>query len=36
LSEDFSSGFTWGGVTVVNPFASPTSPLLAALLIGDG
>ena len=31
LSEDFQDGFTWGGVTVVNPFASPRSPLLADL-----
>lgn len=29
LSEDFSSGFTWSGVTVVNPFAEPASALLA-------
>ncbi len=32
LSEDFQEGFTWGGVTVVNPFASPRHPLLNALL----
>jgi hypothetical protein len=25
-------GFTWGGVTVVNPFAEKPNPLLAALL----
>ncbi len=31
LSEDFQGGFTWSGVTVVNPFASPRSPLLADL-----
>jgi predicted nucleic acid-binding protein len=36
LSEDFASGFTWGGVTVVNPFASPTPPLLATLLADEG
>lgn len=34
LSEDLQEGFTWGGVTVVNPFASPHHPLLGALL-GD-
>jgi predicted nucleic acid-binding protein len=32
LSEDFQSGFTWRGVTVVNPFAEPTPPLLRSLL----
>jgi len=32
LSEDLQHGFTWGGTTVVNPFASPHHPLLAALL----
>jgi predicted nucleic acid-binding protein len=28
LSEDFQAGFTWGGVTVVNPFESQVPPLL--------
>lgn len=28
LSEDLQAGFTWGGVTVVNPFASPADALL--------
>jgi predicted nucleic acid-binding protein len=28
LSEDLHEGFTWGGVTVVNPFTSPDHPLL--------
>ena len=28
LSEDLQEGFTWGGVTVVNPFTSPGHPLL--------
>jgi len=28
LSEDMQDGFTWRGVTVVNPFAEPPSPLL--------
>lgn len=31
LSEDFQDGFTWAGVTVVNPFASVKNPLLAGL-----
>lgn len=32
LSEDMQDGFTWRGVTVVNPFVSPQHPLLTALL----
>lgn len=32
LSEDFHNGFTWRGVTVVNPFAESRSPLLSGLL----
>lgn len=28
LSEDLQEGFTWGGVTVVNPFAATVHPLL--------
>lgn len=32
LSEDMHDGFSWGGVTVVNPFAERPNPLLAALL----
>jgi predicted nucleic acid-binding protein len=32
LSEDMQDGFTWAGVTVVNPFASPRHALLQALL----
>lgn len=32
LSEDMQDGFTWGGVTVVNPFAETPHPLLAAML----
>ncbi|MBI1866827.1 MAG: PIN domain-containing protein [Methylocystis sp.] len=35
LSEDLHEGFTWGGVTVVNPFASRRHPLLDALLKDD-
>ncbi|MGA8110190.1 MAG: PIN domain-containing protein [Acidobacteriaceae bacterium] len=32
LSEDMQDGFIWRGVTVVNPFARPSHPLLDALL----
>ena len=32
LSEDFHNGFTWRGLTVVNPFIASPSPLLASLL----
>jgi predicted nucleic acid-binding protein len=32
LSADLQEGFTWAGVTVVNPFASPRHALLQALL----
>ncbi|MGA9979201.1 MAG: PIN domain-containing protein [Candidatus Sulfotelmatobacter sp.] len=32
LSEDLQEGFTWGGVTVVNPFAAKKHELLAGLL----
>jgi len=32
LSEDLQEGFTWGGVTVVNPFAAAVHPLLAKTL----
>jgi predicted nucleic acid-binding protein len=32
LSEDLQDGFTWRGVTVVNPFAPRMHPLLQALL----
>ena len=32
LSEDFQDGFTWRGVTVVNPFTNPPSPPLRRLL----
>lgn len=35
LSEDLQEGFTWGGVTVVNPFSSPQHALLHALLGKD-
>ena len=32
LSEDLHAGFTWSGVTVVNPFATERHELLAELL----
>lgn len=32
LSQDLHSGFTWNGVTVVNPFAEPRHVLLTQLL----
>jgi predicted nucleic acid-binding protein len=32
LSEDLHHGFTWSGVTVVNPFADPMHELLARML----
>lgn len=32
LSEDLQSGFTWRGVTVVNPFAADLHPLLHGVL----
>ncbi len=36
LSEDLQHGFTWGGVTVVNPFAAPRHALLESLVAGNG
>ena len=35
LSEDLQAGFTWGGVTVANPFAPARHALLSALLGDD-
>ncbi len=35
LSEDLQQGFSWGGLTVVNPFGLPHHPLLHALLSED-
>jgi predicted nucleic acid-binding protein len=35
LSEDLQEGFTWGGVTIVNPFAPTKHPLLSVLLKDD-
>lgn len=32
LSEDLHDGFTWGGVTVTNPFALPRHTFLDTLL----
>jgi predicted nucleic acid-binding protein len=32
LSEDLQEGFTWGGVTVVNPFKFPPHSLLSRFL----
>lgn len=32
LSEDMQDGFTWGGTTVVNPFATEPHPLYLAVL----
>jgi len=34
LSEDLQDGFTWGGVTVANPFAATRHVLLEAVLQG--
>jgi predicted nucleic acid-binding protein len=33
LSEDLQDGFTWGGVTVTNPFAVAPHPLLHKALV---
>jgi predicted nucleic acid-binding protein len=35
LSGDLQEGFTWSGVTIVNPFASSRHPLLRAPLPDD-
>jgi predicted nucleic acid-binding protein len=32
LSEDMQDGFTWNGVSVVNPFSATASPMLESLL----
>lgn len=34
LSQDLQHGFTWNGVTVIDPFSQPTHPLLEPLLRG--
>jgi predicted nucleic acid-binding protein len=36
LSEDLHEGFTWGGVTVTNPFSSALHPLLTQILEAQG
>lgn len=33
LTEDMQHGFTWRGVTVVNPYRVPIHPLLSSLLV---
>lgn len=33
LTEDMQHGFTWRGVTVVNPYRIPTHPLLSSILL---
>lgn len=33
LTEDMQHGFTWRGVTVVNPYLIPSHPLLSSLLV---
>jgi predicted nucleic acid-binding protein len=35
LSEDMQDGFTWGGVTIANPFAPEPHKLLRGLLRYD-
>ncbi|HET9114006.1 MAG TPA: PIN domain-containing protein [Burkholderiales bacterium] len=35
LSEDFNDGFTWRGVTVINPFNTGKPKLLAQILVGN-
>ena len=35
VTEDLHDGFTWHGVTVVNPFAASRNPLLASLCSED-
>ncbi len=35
LSEDLHDGFTWSGLTVRNPFASPPNRLLQAILTDE-
>lgn len=35
LSEDLQDGFTWGGVTVVNPFALELNRLLDGMLLDE-
>ena len=32
ISEDMQDGFTWRGITIVNPFLKPVSPILKNML----
>lgn len=32
FSEDLQDGFSWGGLTIVNPFAAELSPIVASIL----
>lgn len=32
VSEDFQNGFTWKGVTIINPFVHPVNPLFQSTL----
>ena len=34
VSEDVQNGFTWAGLTVVDPFGEPVDPMFASLLTG--
>jgi predicted nucleic acid-binding protein len=36
ITEDLQHGFTWRGVTVIDPFATPVSPLLDDLVAAPG
>lgn len=36
LSEDMGDGFTWGGVSITDPFAAKRHDLLEALMAGEG
>jgi predicted nucleic acid-binding protein len=33
LSEDFQNGFTWKGVTIINPFVRPLNAIFKSILI---
>ncbi|MFT4102250.1 MAG: PIN domain-containing protein [Burkholderiaceae bacterium] len=35
LSEELQHGFTWTGVTIIDPFAYPDHPLMVALMDGN-
>lgn len=32
VSEDLQNGFIWRGITVINPFSEPSSPMLDTIL----